>query len=629
MMHSVFGLPWLLPAPADFSVRARAALSSAVPDLNEVRKLVTYALDLSNLQKLKKVVRRHRSELIRQAGLTPFRLGIASSHTMNHVALALPGTALRHNLVLDVTLAGSCEDPKRLLRPVSELGRTALDAVLVALDYRVLGLEEAQLSPREADIAVGCAIDYASELAGRVREMGTTCILQTLVPPASVLFGSLDGRVPGSARAMVERFNERLAHEVARDEDLVLDTAFLASAIGLSVWNHARDWNKARLPGALDSTPLYADHICRLLGATRGRTRKCLVMDLDNTLWGGAIGDDGLGGIRLGHGSSVGEAHVALQRYVLDLRRRGVMLAVCSRDTDVNARLPFRAHPEMVLKEDHITSFFANWPDKAGNIRELAATLNVAIDQVVYLDHSPAERARVRELLPEVAVPELTADPADYAGLLSAAGYFEAIRFPVDDLDRANAIQAPARRNYTPGTDWDRCGESSGLVARVSPFTAAARPRVAQIINSSNQINSGAVRYSEAEIEQLQAAQDKFCLQISLSSPFGDSAINSVLVFCRAPEEWRCDIWFVSHGGIEGRVEELGLASVVRAASSAGALRVVGISSSGENGELIADRFARLGFARSSSVPGGGTKWVLDVASYKTPALPFTVVRPN
>jgi HAD superfamily phosphatase (TIGR01681 family) len=433
----LFSLPWLLPAPPDFKARARAALAVDSLDQVEVRKLGAYALDLSGLETMGKVVRKHRTALIRKAGLTPFRLGIASSHTMNYVASALPGTALRHNLVLEVLLAGLGEDPRELLNSESEFGRASLDAILIALDYRVLNLAEAQLTPEEAEVAVRGAISYVAECAAGVRAIGTTCILQTLVPPASSLFGSLDGRVPGSVRAMVERFNEQLMHEVATEDDLMLDAAFLASAVGLSAWNHARDWNKSKLPGALDSTPLYADHICRLLGAARGRARKCLVMDLDNTLWGGAIEEDGLAGIRLGRGTSVGEAHTALQRYVLDLRRRGVILAVCSQNTEATARLPFRAHPEMVLREDHIAAFFANCSDKASNIREIAASLNIGTDAVVFIDDNPAERALVRELLPEVAVPELTADPADYAGLLSTAGYFEAARLSREDIDRA------------------------------------------------------------------------------------------------------------------------------------------------------------------------------------------------
>lgn len=629
MTSDLFGLPWLLPPPPDFKSRARAALSAPSLDEVEVRKLGAYALDLSNLETMKKIVRQHRRDLIQKAGLTPFRLGIASSHTMNYVAQALPGTALRHSLVLDVCLAESAGDPQQLLNPDSELRRAAPDAILVALDYHVLGLDEAQLTPREAEIAVGCAIDYVNEFAAAVRGTGTTCILQTLVPPASPLFGSLDSRVPGSVRSMIERFNERLIHEVAGDNDLMLDAAFLASAVGLAAWNHARDWNKARLPCALDSTPLYADHICRLLGAARGRTRKCLVMDLDDTLWGGAFGDEGLGGIRLGHGTSVGEAYVALQRYVLDLRRRGIMLAVCSRGAEANARLPFRAHPEMVLREDDIAGFFANGSDKVGNLREIAATLNIGIDQVVYLDDSPEDRARVREVLPEVAVPELTADPADYAGLLSAAGYFEAVSSFVANPDCSDLNRIRPHRAGLHVMIRDRNLKSLEMVATLSRFNDAGRKRIIQLIDSANQFTLLGKCVSERDFELWESAPDKYFLQISLADRFGENGVISAVIFDRAEEEWRCDMWLINDCFSGRRIEDLGLAAVAQAAAAAGALRLVGTYLPTAKNAQAADHFARLGFTRTRDLPGGGSEWALDLATYRIPALPFLVVLPN
>ena len=195
------------------------------------------------------------------------------------------------------------------------------------------------------------------------------------------------------------------------------------------------------------------------------------MLDLDNTLWGGVIGDDGLDGIALGQNSAVGEAHVALQRFLLDLRRRGVILAVCSKNEDATARTPFREHPEMVLKEDHIAVFIANWSDKANNIREIAATLNIGTDSLVFLDDNPVERAQVRQVLPEVAVPELTEDPADYIGLLANAGYFEAIGLSEEDLARADFYQANAERvSLQKVGNLEEYLRSLQMVATISPF---------------------------------------------------------------------------------------------------------------------------------------------------------------
>jgi FkbH-like protein len=295
----------------------------------------------------------------------------------------------------------------------------------------------------------------------------------------------------------------------------------------------------------------------------------------------------------------------------------------------MNARLPFRAHPEMVLREEHIAGFFPKYPDKARNMCEIAAALNICIDQVVYLDDNPAERAGVRDVLPEVAVPELTADPADYAGLLSAAGYFEAVSFSTEDLDRTSLDKAQPWSSGLQGADLDRYLESFEVVATVSPFNAGSRTRVTQLINAARPFNPADKRYSEVDIERLQAAADKYCLQISLADRSGDNAVSSVLVFDRAAEEWRCDIWLMSGWASRSRVEELALATVAQAASAAGASRLVGVCLPARKNVLSSDRFAKLGFTRVSDLPGGGTKWALDLASYRVPALPFAVVRPN
>lgn len=614
MNSGVFSLPWLLPAPFDFKIRARVAFAAPLPDPPEIRKLGAFALDLTNLEIMGRIVEKHGAALIRDTGLTPFRLGIASSHTMDYVARALPGTAVRHNLIVHVHLARLRYDPMQLLIPDSELGGERPDAVLVALDYRVLGLADAQFNTQEADKAVLRAIDHVNELAAAVRAIGATCILQTLVPPAGPLYGSLDGRVPGSARAMIERFNERLVHEVAREDDLVLDIAFLASAVGLSAWNHARDWNKAKLPCALDSTPLYADHICRLLCAARGRARKCLVLDLDDILWGGAIDRDGLEGIRVGQGSSVGEAHLAFQRYLLNLRRRGVILAVSSFNAEDRALLPFRSHPGMVLRENDIELFFANSTNPAANIQAIALTLKIGTDAIVFIDRNPMQRAMVRETLPEVAVPEIATDPADYPDILSTAGYFEAARFSPKDAgeDRSDRSDFEAAR--------------FGTTATVSSFNPASRTGIVRFI-SAHQNGRASGPCSEREVEQLEEAPDRFCLQISLADQRRDYGIVSVVIFGRKSEAWQCELWLVNADRHSGTVETLALSTVAQAASRAGASRLTVL---GTPAGVAAERsFVQLGFSPVSATSGERTEWTLDLSTYQPPPLPFAVIRPN
>jgi FkbH-like protein len=380
----------------------------------------------------------------------------------------------------------------------------------------------------------------------------------------------------------------------------------------------------------MDATPLYAEHLCRVLGAARGKSRKCLVLDLDNTLWGGVIGDDGLNGIRLGQGSSTGEAFLEIQRYALALRQRGIVLAVCSKNDEANARLPFREHPEMLLKEEHIAVFVANWQDKANNIREIAATLNIGIDAIVFLDDNPVERGLVREILPEVAVPELTDDPADYPGILARAGYFEAVGLSNEDLKRADYYQANAERvSLKKIGNLEEYLASLEMVATLAPFDAVGRVRIAQLINKSNQFNLTTRRYSEGEVARFQTDPNKFCLQVRLIDRFGDNGMISVVIFDRAEEAWRCDTWLMSCRVLGRRVEELVLAHVAEAARSAGAQRLVGLYLPTKKNALVADHFAKLGFSKISDLPEEGAEWELDLAGYRAPDLPIHVILNN
>jgi FkbH-like protein len=397
--------------------------------------------------------------------------------------------------------------------------------------------------------------------------------------------------------------------------------------VGLNAWNDARDWHKAKLPAAMDATPLYAEHVCRVLGAARGKSRKCLVLDLDNTLWGGVIGDDGVNGIKLGQGSSAGEAFLEIQRYALALRQRGIVLAVCSKNDESNARLPFREHPEMLLKEEHIAVFVANWDDKANNIREIAATLNIGIDSLVFLDDNPVERGLVRDILPEVAVPEVTDDPADYPGILARAGYFEAVALSSEDLKRADYYQANAER-----VSLKKIGNlgdyliSLEMVATLTPFDGVGRVRIAQLINKSNQFNLTTRRYSESDVARFEDDPNKFCLQVRLADKFGDNGMISVVIFDRGEQEWRCDTWLMSCRVLGRRVEELVLRHIAEAARTAGATRLIGVYLPTKKNSLVTEHFAKLGFSKVIDSPEGGTEWALDLADYVVPELHISVV---
>jgi FkbH-like protein len=492
----------------------------------------------------------------------------------------------------------------------------------------MLGLATPRLNGDEGSRAVDNAISTLKSLCEGTRHViGAACALTTLALPADPLFGDLDARTPGTPRWMISRYNERLALEVLGAGDLLIDIAALASSVGLANWHDARVWHSGKLPFALDFTPLYADHVCRALGAFRGKARKCLVLDLDNTLWGGVIGDDGLDGIKIGQGSAAGEAHAALQSYALSLRERGIILAVCSKNDETNARQPFREHPEVILKEEHFAAFVANWSDKAGNLRTIAATLNIGLDALVFLDDNPAERAIVRQTLPEVAVPEVGDDPATYVGAIARAGWFEATAFSDDDRQRAeyysrNSARLNAQQSITNMEDYLK---SLDMVAAIGPFDEVSRSRIAQLVNKSNQFNLTTRRYSEADIAAFQADPRKFTVQGRLADRFGDNGMISVAIFDIGPEVWSCDTWLMSCRVLGRRMEEAVLAFVAEAAAAAGARRLRGSYLPTKKNALVEKHFEKLGFSLVQTHDDGATIWELDLKDYLAPDLPIRV----
>jgi len=615
-------LPWLLAAPDDFRIQVRAL---AEPEsAAQVRRLALYRLDLNQTHSLGRAL----SAVVARDRIKTTRLGVLSNGTVDLMLPAFAVSALRHGVWLEPLASAFDQAAQQALDPASDINRARCDFVLLALDHRGLSLSPAPGDPERARALVDQALQHVEAMRRGLRSAsGCTVIVQTLPQVPSALFGSFERGVPGTTQWMIDRFNTELRTSVAGSSDLLLDTAALAEAVGLTRWHDPVQWALGKFPCAHDVVPLYADWLGRLIGAARGKSRKCLVLDLDNTIWGGVIGDDGLGGIVLGNGSPAGEAFLSVQQAALALRARGVVLAVSSKNDDEVARGPFRQHPEMLLKESHIAVFQANWRDKAANLKAIAETLNIGIDSLVLLDDNPAERAQVRGALPEVAVPELPEDPAFFAQTLLAAGYFESIAFTAEDRQRADQYQANAARAELLGaaTDLDSYLRSLDMKAIVGRFDSVARARITQLINKTNQFNLTTRRYTESQVTALENASEGLTLQIRLIDKFGDNGIVAIVICTPDGADWVIETWLMSCRVLNRRLEETTLNCIMAAAKSAGVRSVIGLYLPTERNDMVREHYPKLGFERFGDAEGG-TRWRLDVGSYAAPCVPIEIV---
>jgi FkbH-like protein len=621
-------LRWLSRPPHEFSARLKELGKSDASLGLQVQALAQFGLDLNQLTKLAKVIGKAR-ESGSLHPLTPFRLAVLSNSTIDLIVPALVASAARHGIALEVIQPAYDQVAQEALTPDSKVNRSQPDAVLFALDYRALPL---RLSPGDATASsktVQGALGYLQALRNGIKANGSAvCIFQSFAPPVETLFGSLDRALPGTLRSLLDGVNQGLAAFVQDSGDLLLDVAAVAETVGLADWHDPQLWNMAKLPFSDLLIPLYADYVARMIAALRGKARKVLILDLDNTVWGGVIGDDGLEGIQIAQGDARGEAHLAVQRMALDLRQRGIVLAVCSKNTDEVARVPFEKHPEMLLKLKDIAVFQANWSDKATNIQAIAKELSLGLDAMVFLDDNPVERGLVRQILPQVAVPELPEDPAWYARTLSAAGYFEAVALSGEDLKRADFYQDNAKRAHLQeqAGGVDAYLASLDMTITFQPFDATGRARIVQLINKSNQFNLTTRRYTEPEVAAAESDPSVFTLQVRLADIFGDNGMISVVI-CRPAEAgvWEIDTWLMSCRVLGRKVEQMVLREILSHARAAGIHKLIGIYRPTDRNKLVVDHYSKLGFIQVAEDESGQTRWELPVEDTQVESAPMRV----
>jgi len=616
-------LPWLPRTPDGFRAACKALQAEDGGVGARVQQLATHALNDSDATNLGRAIARLLGEGASLAPLSGLNLAVLSSTTFDFITSALPAAAARHGVALGTWLAPLSQIEQEVLNPGSELYSQPRDAVLLGVDHQWFGLD-APAFGGDGEAQVGAALERLRVLLTTISQTGgATTIVPTLAAPASPLFGSFERRVAGSSRAMVERFNAALPELCAEHGALLLDVAAVAELVGLARWSDPLAYNRYKLPFASDAVPLYCDHVGRLLGAVRGKSRKCLVLDLDNTCWGGVIGDDGLEGICLS--GPEGEGFVAVQRLALDLKARGVVLAVSSRNNDETARSAFREHPDMLLKEADIAVFQANWEDKASNLEAIARTLEIGLDALVLLDDNAAERAHVRAALPMVAAPELPNEAAYYPTVLMAAGYFETVSFSAEDRERAQSYAANAKRAevFSQARNLEDYLASLEMKIGFAPFDPVGRGRIAQLINKTNQFNLTTRRYTEAQVAAMETSA-AFTLQVRLADRYGDFGMIGVIIAqADGPETWDVDTWLMSCRVLGRQVERAMLGQLAEAARAAGVktLRARYIPTA-KNG-MVADHYDKLGFTLVASDETGGREYALDVAAFQAVELPF------
>jgi FkbH-like protein len=442
-----------------------------------------------------------------------------------------------------------------------------------------------------------------------------TVIQNNFELPHYRVLGNLDFSAFQGGTHFTARLNLAFAEYAQTHRDFYInDINYLSASFGLGKWHDPNFWHAYKYALSYDAIPSLAHNIARIVTALCGRSKKCLVVDLDNTVWGGVIGDDGADNIKIGKETPVGEAYSAFQQYAIELKRRGIVLAVCSKNDPEIAAQGF-AHPDSILSINDFAAFKASWDQKDLALRQIASEINIGLDSLVFVDDNPAERDLVRRQVPEIAVPEMGSDVADFIAFIDRAGYFEPAALSADDLQRTKFYKANLERQnlQTDIADYGEFLASLDMTAEIAPFSPKYLDRITQLINKTNQFNVTTKRYSASDVETMSRDPRMLTLYGRLKDKFGDNGLISAIAGTVKDATLHIDVWVMSCRVIKRDMEFAMLDELVRECIARGINRIAGYYYPTAKNAMVADLFSRLGFTLTTRAEKGDTEWTFDV----------------
>lgn len=550
------------------------------------------------------------------AQLPQLKVSLLGDTATQLLSVALKGTAVERGYNIDLYEAEYNQVERQVMDPTSELyAHNAQYTIIFQSTHKLLE----HFSMSDANTRVSLADERIAFLRSACQSVQGKVICFNYPEIEDVVFGSYANLLEESFTYQIRKLNYKLMQLAQELPDLyICDIAGLQNKFGRDWMFDASVYVSTEMILSIDALPYVASRTMDIICAIEGRFKKCLILDLDNTVWGGVVGDDGWENIQVGHGLGIGKAFTEFQQWVKKLRERGIIICVCSKNDEDKAKEPFIKNPEMVLKLDDISVFIANWENKADNIRTIQSILNIGFDSMVFLDDNPFERNIVRENVPGVVVPELPEDPGDYLEYLYSLNLFETASYSNADKDRTKQYQVEAQRvvaatKFTNEADFLK---SLNMLSVVEGFTPFNTPRVAQLSQRSNQFNLRTVRYTDADIARMEADPDYQCFSFTLEDKYGDNGLICVVILHKEDANTLfIDTWFMSCRVLKRGMEHFTLNTIVEYAMQQGYKRIIGEYIPTAKNNMVSEHYDRLGFKLLSDE--NKKRYELDVNSYE------------
>lgn len=549
--------------------------------------------------------------------LPRIKVAVVGDSATQFLAMAIYGTGVERGFDIELFEAEYNQVERQLLDKTSDLYQFGADYIVVFQSTHKLLTQYGKSGDSNRLQLANKRIDFVETVCENTE---AKVIYYNYPEIDDAVFGNFTNRVESSFLYQLRKLNYKLMETALKHPNLyICDLATIQNKFGRDNTFQPSIYINTEMVLSIDVLPWIASRTLDIICAVKGKIKKCLILDLDNTLWGGVIGDDGIENIQIGHGLGIGKAFSEFQLWIKKLKERGIILAVCSKNTESIAKEPFISHPDMILKLDDIAVFVANWENKADNIRQIQQILNIGFDSMVFLDDNPFERNMVRESIPDITVPELPEDPGEYLEYLYSLNLFETISYSNADSERTRQYQVEAQRvsERMSFANEDEFLKNLEMVSDIQPFNTFNTPRVAQLSQRSNQFNLRTVRYTEGDIERIGKDKDAYQpFTFTLQDKFGDNGLICVVILEKnnSDKSLFIDTWFMSCRVLKRGMERFTLNTVVKYAEANGFKKIVGEYIPTAKNKMVEDHYAQLGFVKLPETERN--LYVLDVDSY-------------
>ena len=564
---------------------------------------------LKNFIQLKKNLKKDFSNL------KPIKLAILGDTATQFLTQSLRGLGYDNSINLDIWEADFNQIERQVFDFSSELYQFKPEIVIIfKSSHKLLGKYN-KVKPEQHLLFASNELSEIENIYSNLsNNLDAKIIYYNYTEIDDSVFGNYANKTESSFLFQLRKLNYELMCFSSKKPNLYLcDISSIQNEVGKLVFFQPSIYVSTEMVLSIDVLPKVASKTIALINSLDGKLKKCVILDLDNTTWGGIIGDDGIENIQIGS-LGIGKAFSEFQYWIKKLKNRGIIIAVCSKNTESVAKEPFQKHPDMILRLEDISVFKATWDNKADNIRQIQSILNIGFDSMVFLDDNPFERNIVRENIPEICVPELPEDPANYLEYLYALNLFETVSFSNEDTERTKLYQIEAERTkvFQKFTNEDDFLKNLEMFSDIQPFNRFDTPRIAQLSQRSNQFNLRTVRYTEVDIDRISNSKDFLTFTFTLEDKFGDNGLICVIILHKINEKKLfIDTWFMSCRVLKRGMENFVLNTIVHFAKENGFTTMKGEYIPTMKNDIVKDHYLNLGFEKSE------TCFSLEVQNYK------------